>query len=640
MQVPIEEVKYEKRHLDETISIIKDIVRGKNIDNDSYRSDIVSRKRFLWEHKNEFIDADLYSLMNEEDLNVDIVNRDILKVYKLYRSMETPYFCRIDFDRENQKKETFYIGLTGVDRDYDPLIYDWRAPVANLYYNYGLGVAEYESEEGVVKGKTVLKRQFDIKLGKLESMYDNELGVNDAILESVLSENTNEQMKNIVDTIQKEQNEIIRSPLGADILVEGVAGSGKTSVALHRIAYLLYNQKNLSNQNILIFSPSEIFTEYISSVLPELGEENVATTTYIDFVRSFVKRAKLESLSQFIERVQEKKDDSRIGELFSRSHKVLIDRFLDEYYRKLKFTKKIGLKNLFISAKELNDMKDSIPSKLSFRSKLERLSEKVCEKFLIDESQYAGRMESIIEKTLKVEKDPLKIWELFAQRSIDEVLYEETTSLLYLYFEIVGYPSMGQIKLVVIDEAQDYSLWQFELLKKIFNGARFTILGDRNQSINPYLKYESLDEISDVIKGSKYYPLKNTYRSSREIVEYTSRILNLKEINSIRKYSGIPVLEKEEVSLRDDLLKDLEFFKEKCFKRVAIITKDMEEKGKIEEIIDGAGVEVIPVHVAKGLEYDAVIVYTDKQNRYSVDEKNLLYVASSRALHALIVYNQ
>jgi len=640
MNISKEEYQYEESHLSQTKDIIEDIIATKNVDIEDYKTRIVERKRFLWEHQNEFIDSDLCSLMNEEDMNVSLVNDDITKVYKLYRSLETPYFSRIDFESDN-KKNTYYIGLTGVDKEYEPVVYDWRAAVANLYYNYGLGESQYESDEGLVLGTTTLKRQFDIRLGNLLSVYDNEVGVNDILLESVLAGNTDLYMRNIVDTIQKEQNDIIRASIGTDLIVEGVAGSGKTSVALHRIAYLLYNQKNLTNKNVLIFSPSEIFTEYISSVLPELGEENVATTTFKDFAANYIKGIKIESLVEFIERCYESNSkDKQLEEMLSFSYRDKIDRFLSDYFLSLKFTKKLGLKTSFLSASELNNLKNRVPSKLSFYDRIEYLSEKVCEYFQIDEVKNAAKIQKILRKILGVIVSPIELWESFIGKRIDKVNYEEIIAILYLFFEVNGYPSMSQIKLLVIDEAQDYSLWQFAFIKKIFNNAKFTILGDRNQSINPYLKYSSLEDIKDIFGSAKYKQLKNTYRSSKEIIEFANHILNLKDIHSIRKSNGIDVIEKKEKNLHDDLSSDITLLRDKGLNRIAIITKNEEEKNYIESLLTSLEVDIIPVYLAKGLEYDGVIIYTDLSNKYLDSEKNLFYVACTRALHALVVYNQ
>lgn len=630
----------EQKHLNETLSLIKSIIDEKNLNIEDYKKSIISRKRFLWEHQNEFYEPDLYSLMNEEDLNVSILNKDIQKVYRLYRSLESPYFSRIDFETEDDY-QTFYIGVTGIEKDYDIIVYDWRAPIANLYYNYGLGPSQIISSDGIIRGTTTLKREFTIKNGILEEVYDNKIGVSDHLLQSVLTNNTSEYMKNIVTTIGREQNDIIRYPINRNLIVEGVAGSGKTSVALHRIAYLLYNNKNLTDKSILIFSPSEVFTDYISHVLPELGEENVLSTTFKDFVETFIKGVKVESLVEFVERCYKNKTtkEKDIMLKMDYSYKEKLDLFLNEYFSKLKFTKKIGLKNTFISSDELNNLKNQIPDNLSFYDKIEYLSEKICSKFRIDEIKNIDKLHKIINKLLKVELDPLKLWQLYKKEAVTKINYEETFSALYLYFQVAGYPALGHIKLVVIDEAQDYSLWQFEFLKDIFRSATFTILGDKFQSINPYLKYDSLKDITTVFKDAQYKRLNNAYRSSKEIVDYANKILNIKKINSVREENDCRVLELVEQDIQIDLQKNIKDFVSKGYKKIAIIVKTSIERDKIEKF-KLSHVKIIPVYEAKGLEYDAVIVYTEKDNYYKEEEINLLYVAATRALHALVVYNQ
>lgn len=633
MNISKSELEYELGHLEEVKGIINDVINSKNVDIEDYKKHIVDRKRFIYEHKNEIIDADLNAMMNDEDFNVNLLNKDIVKVYKLYRSLETPYFSRIDFKTQSDT-DTFYIGLTGVDKDFEPVVYDWRANVSNLYYNYGVGKSKYEIDGGVIEGETTLKRQFDIKMGVLKRVYDSELDSHDDLLEAVLSGNTTEQMKNIVSTIQREQNEIIRYNGSDALVVEGVAGSGKTSVALHRVAYLLYNQKGITNKNILIFSPSEVFTNYISNVLPELGEENVESTTFHDFASHYIKGKRIESIGEFIERYYEfddRGDFKEIQEKLNGTCKQKIDEFLENYFKSKTFKKKIGLKKKFITAEELQTIKEKTSSKLSIKDRLLAMSEEVCAKFEIDETKNATKLEESLRAMLEIEDDPVKLYEEYANNSIgDYVRYEDIFGILYLYFEVMGYPSFSHIRFVVIDEAQDYTLWQFAFLKKVFNRATFTILGDKNQRINPYLKYESLEEITSIFKNSKYKFLKNTYRSSKEIIEYSNRLLGLDGINSIRPSNGIEVKTCENSDI-DTVIRE---YKDMGFERIAIITKTKGEVSKLNSLIK-ENVTIIPVYLAKGLEYDAVIVYTDEKDPYTNDEMNVLYVACTRALHAL-----
>lgn len=638
------EMQLENERLKSTIDIIGELIKSKNIDIDEYKSDIIKRKKFLWEQKNEFYDGDLQSAMNDEDFSVDLINKDIVKVYKLHRSKENPYFCRVDFEHESEV-ESYYIGLTGVDKDFSPVVYDWRTPVANLYYNYGLGESSYDTPAGVIEGKTLLKRQFEIKMGKLVNAYDSSVDSRDELLESVLAHNTTEQMKNIVRTIQKEQNEIIRYGGSSTLVVEGVAGSGKTSVALHRVAYLLYNQKGLTNNNVLILSPNEVFSNYISNVLPELGEENVMSTTFDDFASNYIKGVKVESITDFIERHYEmksaKKDkDDQKSETNVR-YRDRLDNFLEEYYESLHFTKKIGLKTNFVSSAELQKIKDGVPKKLSINDRFNYIAEKLCLQFGIEEIKNAPKLKNTIMNILGVEKSPIKLYEIFGGKKIEgTVLYEDIFAILYLFFEVWGYPSFNHIEVVVVDEAQDYSMWQFEFLRKIFNRAVFTILGDKNQRVNPYIKYDSMEEICDVFKNSKYKKLFNTYRSSKEIIEYSNAILGIDGIKSIRPSNGLSVNVRESDDLARDIGFEVDRFRDLGFERIAVVTKTGAEARELKMKIADESIEFIPVYLAKGLEYDAVIVASEKGKSFSRDEANLLYVAATRALHALSVFNQ
>jgi len=300
----------------------------------------------------------------------------------------------------------------------------------------------------------------------------------------------------------------------------------------------------------------------------------------------------------------------------------------------------MGLKKTFITSDELNSLKKSIPKSLSFNDKIERLSDKVCARFKIDEIKNSEKMTKILRGMLSIKSDPLELYELFTNEKFQEyVPYEDVFGILYLYFEVCGYPSMGEVKVVAIDEAQDYSLWQFSFIKKIFNRAVFTVLGDKNQSINPYLKYESLEELASIFKDSKYMRLDKSYRSSKEIMEYANRILKIDNVSSVRSNSGFKVIEKQESNLVKDINFDLEQMKSHGYKNLAVITKTSQETLKIKDLLIDKDIKVIPVYQAKGLEYDGVIVYTDKENFYTGEETNLLYVAVTRALHSLVIYN-
>lgn len=634
-----EEYELELKHLEDVKNSIRDTIKDKGLNIEEYKRETIESKKFIWQNQSDYSDKEMVSLMNEEDFKVDLINKDIVKTYKLYRSLESPYFSRIDFETDD-KKETFYIGLTGIDRNYEPIVYDWRASVANLYYNFGLGRSHYDTIEGSVEGNTTLKRQFTIQMGEIKNVYDSTLGVRDEYLEESLRQSASEQMKNIVGTIQHEQNDIIRYPSTKNVVVEGTSGSGKTSVALHRIAYILYNRKNITNRNVLIFSPSEEFSKYISNVLPELGEENVPTTTFQELASTFIKNRKIEKLTDFAEKFYENASSTDIESLkfkLSTTYKEKIDEYLKRYFESLNFTKKFGLKKKFISSVELNALKKSIKGNLSFSDKVEYLSEKICASFKIDEIKNVKKMERFVRSSLSIPSDPIELYENFTKTSLEsEVSYEDIFGILYLYFEIVGYPEYPEIFHVVIDEVQDYTPWQLEVIKKIFRSATFTVLGDKNQVINPCHKYTSLDELVPIF-DAEYVRLNKAYRSSKEIVEFANAIIGEEDVVSVRG-------SKKEVVIRNssnliDIEKEIEILRASGYRSIGVIVKNKSAKEKL-GFLSGEGVSVEEVYTAKGLEYDAVLVYVEKSNKFKENELNLLYIAVTRALHELIIYNQ
>ncbi len=625
------EMNLEKEHLEKVKSIISDNIKKSNLNIEDYKREVVHKKRFLWENLSDYNDVEMYATMNDEDDNVALINKDIVKTYKLYRSLERPYFGRIDFNSQG-KTETFYFGLTGVDCDYEPVVYDWRTNVANLYYNYGLGQAKYQTPDGTIEGDITLKRQFKIENGNLLSAYDTSTTINDELLENVMEDNTDDYMKSIVMSIEEEQNAIIRSGLKDNIIVEGVAGSGKTSIAMHRIAYMLYNDR-LDSSNVLIFSPNDNFSEYISRVLPEMGEENVPTITFKNLVED-ITGLKAEGLIDFI---NSKKVSHK--EKHSFDYKKKIDEYLVNYFDSLKFTKKIGLKNEFITSSELNSIKNSIPKNLKFYDKLHALSEKICTKFKIDEVKNSDKMQKILRKSLGIKTKSKEIYEEFTGEALQEYIsYSDTVGILYLYFEMNGYPEFGHIKRVIIDEAQDYTPWQMELIKEIFKSATFMILGDRNQIVNPFCNRDDFLEFKKIFGNSKYYRLTKSYRSSKAIVEYSNRIIGSNDAKSVRKSKNELVKFKRSDDF-NSIKEDIHIYKKMGFNRIGVIVKDKDDVEQVRNIVQDCAL-VYSIYDAKGLEFDAVIVITGIDNAYTKLETNLLYIAVTRALHALIVYNQ
>ena len=621
-----EELKY----FNNCLSVTKRVIKKNEDEINEAKKDIVKSKRYLYENQREIGDADLFESFDNEDRRVIDLNKKIRKNISLYHSLENPYFARIDV-KGYEDLDKLYIGLTSIQDDNDFLVYDWRAPISNLYYNYGLGNVKFNGEDIEV----TLKRQYQIKMGKLLNFVDTSAAIDDELLRDALIKSPTDKMQNIVSTIQKEQNEIIRYNGNENLVIEGVAGSGKTAIILHRVAYLLYNTKDLTSKNVVIISPNEEFSNYISGVLPELGEENIRSLSLDILLRSLTKK-EVESQGEFINRSQK--------EEITYIPKEKLDNYLEEYSNNLEFKNGFALDKTVIKYTDLNDILKNKAKKLNIANKVEYTASRVLELLNKNEDKNIDKMKSMIKKLLNISDDPIEIYKDFISKcgidkSLDSISYEDVAPILYLYYEINGYPEYAYIKHLVIDESQDYTPFEFRLLRKIFNSSIFTIVGDENQRLNKYVLYE-LPYIANIINNTKYIKLSKTYRSSEEITDYTNNILGINNVKSIRGKNGIDVKVKNTNNIYDSILSDLEEFSKHEFKVNAIITVDEDSASKIKEKLGNKkliNTKVLPYYLAKGLEFEGVIIY-DKDN-YFKNNKNTFYVASTRAREALVIYN-
>lgn len=541
-----------------------------------------------------------------------------------------------------------------------------------MFYDYGIGDVSYISPEGEVKGKMTQKRQFKIKKGHILYIFDNNLNINDEILQEVLSKNSDSKMKNIVNTIQQEQNKVIRNVDDNVLIVQGIAGSGKTSVALHRIAFLLYKIPNLNNTDVLIFSPNDVFSEYIGDVLPELGEDNTYQTTYYNFLKTLLgKNTEIETYDSFINSYYNKTMvDSIEFSNYKQLDQIITD--INNYVKYLEnqvcFTNNLSLNAHFNVSKEtLNDLLHNRYDFMPIFKRISAIATRLSQKYNGTEKGYKA-IENKLVKLLNIGSNLKKIYIDFYlsdfskyQPTLKEMQYLKkkklgySDAIVYAYLNglLNGFETK-KIKQIVIDEAQDYTKLQFLLIKKVFSRSSFTILGDVNQNINPFYTYHSLNELKNIFDDVNYLELLKTYRSSPEIIDYSSKILKINNIHSVRESGNINVANKT-ISDNDfeDLYNDILEYKKK-YTKYAIICKTSDECKVIYEkindkitaklIIDGKesfknGLTILPVYLAKGLEFDAVIVYTDENNKFKDNEKNLYYVACTRAQHELIVYN-
>lgn len=669
MELSKEEIIKEEKRLDEVIKLIRQKISV--LGQELYDQDdkVLEFKKFMWDNRTDMDPTELKTMMSDNDLEVRLMMNKGEYLQKLFKIKNNPYFGRIIFNN-GKEMDDVYIGITHViDDDNNYYVHDWRSPICNLFYDYEVGRASYLAPMGKIDGEITLKRQYTIQDGKLLHIFDNNINIDDELLQEVLASESDDRMKNIVNTIQAEQNTVIRNTDDKNLIVQGIAGSGKTSVALHRIAFLLYKIENLNSNNVLIFSPNKVFSEYISNVLPELGEDNTMQTTINDFLDMEIKEFNhVETFTDFIERSYTNKDDFEFIK-YKQSDMVYedIDKYIDNICQNIRFKEDLFTRDYSYTISELNYMLNVRYEKFSLGERIKFMAEKISENNFNGSVSRSKKIARELYDRLSISLDLVMIYINFFTSRFSKIKrdvsyiksnknmlnYDDACLYVYMKCRLYGYNYNTYIKEIVIDEAQDYSLGQLKLIIKIFRNASYTILGDINQTINPYYRYESLEDIKKILPDSKYIELTKTYRSSEEIVEYSNIVLGLNHVTAIRRNKPVPVDEVVEGELNSQLRRDIEECKlhGKC---IAIITKNQDECDKIYKMLSDTGISkidnsskkfnrkfiVVPVYMAKGLEFDSVIIYTDKDNKYTNDEKYLYYVAITRAQHKLIVYNQ
>lgn len=647
---------------------------------------------------------------------------------KYERMLLSPYFGRVDFlEKGDEKAEKYYIGVsTLINDNYDFLIYDWRAPISSMFYDYEIGEANYKCPEGIIDGKLTLKRQYKINNGQMEYMFDSNLKIDDEMLQDILSKSTDSKMKAIVTTIQREQNKVIRNEEYKNLIVQGPAGSGKTSVALHRIAYLLYKHRDkLTAQNIVIFSPNDIFNDYISNVLPQLGEDNMCQTTFKEYMHKaldneLMKETYCEMMEYILASKNELTYQKRINNIKFKSSKEFVD-ILKQYVTYLEkkdrnFIDIIFRGDLVVSSKDLKELFFIDHVQLPLKRRLQKIRERIMfliepyEKHRIEEvaeeladsGGYINKAEimelsiAIVKKEMKdiyyeinrmteynlvdIYKNLFEKLELFSRNSkneccdqnIEEIKrytlenlkaqklnYEDQPPLLYLKGALGDLPKTSEIKYVIIDEAQDYTPLQYEIFYQLFKHAEITILGDLNQSINPFMNLGDYNNITHIFPKNDtcIINLNKSYRSTMEITKFSRMLLNKRITDECVVRSGdkpllIGLPEKE--AIKERLLKDIKLYKEKGYKSIGIITRTGKEADEVYSFLkDKVHVKVImkdndeyvsdtlviPVYLAKGLEFDVVLIYNVGNENYCCkEERLLLYTACTRALHILCLY--
>ncbi len=740
------ELMEEKANLAQTIKLALRILEEIRLKMAKSRQAIMAAKKEMGEYSAHGIgglySADGFQELVEAGQQIHQINSQIAlhdeeaaKIVKLERMINSPYFARIDFLFGGEAwPEKLYIGRSSLkDPETNAIaVYDWRTPVASVFYRFSPGPAYYDAPAGKIEGRLLLKRQFEIKAGRLEYYFDADVEVVDEFLRQILSQNSSAKMKTIVETIQRDQDAVIRDSGNELLMVQGVAGSGKTSIGLHRVAYLMYQdqKKPLLAENIVVLSPNTVFEQYIANVLPELGEQNVTSLT-IDKILDQLLCLPVEPKNQLLEALVgggdggdgncdgaqdaerrllkaglEFKTSAQFIEIIDRFIRAIPRHFID--FRDVVYDGKViadrqTLKNKIVNSKKnlplaallkqlepplLTQVHNLRKGRLNKLKKLIR--EQTTNPFEIPER---ARLLSILESTVLIkeirsfteidcrslysrlfEKDeffyrlakglplPENIGEILKstrEKLKGEVLgHEDGLALAYLTLAIRGYHGGRLVRQVVVDEAQDYYPLHFELFKRLFSQAHYTVLGDVNQTVGKEADLSLYEEIRRILdkKNSSLAVMNKSFRCTKEILDYSSRFLESAwQIESFSRQGEEPLTHRlpGRQALAAGILEEIALCRQRGYRSIGLICKtakaaaawyDCLQDQELKLIGDRQaeepeGVFLIPIYMAKGLEFDAVLILdADGRHYRDQEDKKLLYIACTRALHRLALF--
>ena len=662
--------EFELNHLSATIKVINKKIEKAQIE--------LADLKNLFEEKRLELGNNFYEYKQGQDLSGTFSSMSQIEeqqlglekeISKLRNQNNSPYFARIDFQTSSALQKV-YIGLGSIISNKKVYAVDWRSPIASIYYEYELGDAQYKINDKVIKGALTLKRQYKIENQQLLSYFDTNLTINDEILQEILSKHASDKMRQIVSTIQKEQNSIIRTEKTENILVQGVAGSGKTSIALHKAAYLLYkHRRSLKSSDILVLSPNNIFSSYISEVLPQLGEDNLVETTFAQLVRTELKRP-IEPREDMLDEIATKADQDTLNEI---SYKSSYE-FLDSLLRFLKgpltdiFSPKTlryvikekdeGNEEIVFSEEETRNLFFKTFKGYDFYERINKIAWQYAmvftEKRHYNKVQHRGlkeRFKQILYSFMPI-SDVEQIFQIFMAREklsakkTSTIKYMDKGTYLAIKHYLYGLDHDFSAKYLIIDEMQDFTPVDIYMFKKIWS-CPYMIVGDVNQCIEKNLSKEYLQLTADFL-GCNVYNLNKTYRSTQEIASFANNMIGIKNVEYVNRRGQSPKVIKS-ANQGDTIAKIID---KECsdFDHIAIICKCHKEAKEICKQLNGKvdyvlmkepedyknKVLVTTCATAKGIEFDAVIVpNADEENYKNNLDKNILYISSTRALHKL-----
>lgn len=639
----------------------------------STNQEIAQMKSYFWDNIADMDGAEK-NANRMQILDVSVTNENTEMILKgLEKLRKSPYFARIDF--QDAKEELLvYIGIRGFRNDvgYETIVYDWRAPVSSLFYDSEIGSASYNAPEGIVEGVVTLKRQYKIVNGHMEYMIESNVGIDDEILQKELSSTSDEKMKNIVATIQKEQNAIIRNEDANVLIIQGAAGSGKTSIALHRIAFMLYRFKHtIQSSDVLILSPNKVFANYIANVLPELGEDHIQEIGFEEIANGILgSKVKFQTFAQQVAYLLDANDEAMKKRIEYKSSvtfyielKEYLERFEEDYFK----AHDIKLQGIKLSANQIVAFLNKIP-KMPLKDKITKMKKDIPSKIKLFFShkglEWKAEYVELIKKEIQSMfpfKNANEIYANFYARNNQPHLYQKLEKNKLEYSDVfpLAYTKMffekvedyGYVKHLLIDEMQDYTPIQYAVINQLFR-CKMTILGDAYQAVNPY-SAASIGKIRAVFENSKCVTLCKSYRSTIEIAEFAQSISPNPDIIPVERHGerpgviGLVTNEEQMDAIRKLILE----FRQSEYTNIGIIcrtSKMADELYRNLQEIEGAhlldfsstefedGIIITSAHMSKGLEFDQVLIpnVSDEEYQSEMDRK-MLYVACTRAMHKL-----
>lgn len=633
---------------------------------DKLDKDYMDTKMYMVKNRGEIDPHEMFQ--NEQGLKqIDNYGAFMVKVRdKINKIKDSPYFARIDFRLKDMDDESkYYIGRFAFDYEDELIILDWRSPIASMFYDYEIGKAGYDAPIGWVDGEITRKRQFKIKNGKLEYALESSINIQDDILQKELSHTSDEKMKSIISTIQKEQNQIIRNDKAHTLIIQGVAGSGKTSIALHRIAFLLYRFKDkISANNVIILSPNKVFGDYISNVLPELGEEPLCELSFENIAEVQLDRViNFESEKDPLE-INDAKWVERVRFKSTFDFVKLIDDYIKQMPNKIFIPKEYTFGS-FTAKSDWIQSRFEAYNRYPVKKRLEKVAEDIHYKFESDNimEEDLPKLKSIlkslngmltIKNTLTLYKDFFKqmnLSNMFVMATKKTLEWSDVYPFIYIHAAYEGIQEDKIIRHVVIDEMQDYTPIQYAVINLLFK-CKKTILGDFGQLVNPNHTH-TLDDMRQLYNEGELVTLNKSYRSTFEIINFAKKVQDVSSLEPIERHGEEPALVKC-TNKQDEVSKikiEIEEFKKSDNATLGIILKTdsdaeviynaLKQEYSVNLISSESssftkGVSITSIKMSKGLEFDEVIIPSVNSKTYYSDyDRSLLYIACTRAMHKL-----